>query len=108
MNRNGNTRASGRPLAGVCRAAPVIMNVQIRESEHIDRRVRKAPRHRQILAPDTDDRGASRRMRYLSSDRARLAASCPAKLPGDLSAAVKALRAPSVSPTFSDAMPRWY
>ena len=45
---------------------------------------------------------------YLSSARARLASSFPAKLPGELSAAAKALRAPSLSPTFRDAIPRWY
>jgi len=79
-----------------------------RESDHIDRRLREAPRSRQTVAPGTDDRGASRRTLYLSSDRARLASSFPAKLAGELSAAVKALRAPSLSPTFRDAIPRWY
>src|SRR5206468_5209838 len=43
---------------------------------------------------------------YWICARAFLASSFPAKLVGELSAAAKALRAPSVSPTFSNARPR--
>src|SRR4029453_15859841 len=46
--------------------------------------------------------------RSLISGSAFFASSIPAKLAGELSAAVKALRAPSLSPTFTSARPRRY
>src|SRR5438445_9269363 len=45
---------------------------------------------------------------YLSSAKTFFASSFPAKVVDELTATVKAARAPSLSPTFRDANPRWY
>ena len=45
---------------------------------------------------------------YLSSAKAFFASSFPWKLAGEFTAAIKAARAPSLSPVFRDASPRWY
>jgi len=45
---------------------------------------------------------------YFSSARTFLASSLPAKLTAELTAAARAFRAASLSPTLRDASPKWY
>ncbi len=59
------------------------------------------------IPPTPSNATPSPKLSYRSSARTFLASSLPAKLEDEFTAEVKAARAPSLSPTFSAASPRW-